>query len=81
MVDRITKYTDRLPADERRSVEDAMARIKRGDLAGLDVQKLKGHRDIYRARKGKTRLLFQERNGQYILLDVGRRSEKTYRGY
>lgn len=58
-----------------------MIRLLSRDLLGLNITKLKGHKNIYRLRHGKLRVIFQMHGDVLLILQVGLRSEKTYRDF
>ncbi len=47
----------------------------------FDLKKLKGHKDIYRVRKGNIRIIFIDLKDDINILSIGRKNEKTYRDY
>lgn len=82
MVDKIKKALNKLSAEQRKEINDLLARIKNGQLENLDLKKLKGWDDIYRVRKGQTRVIYQiDKDGDIILLEIGRRNDNTYRNF
>lgn len=57
-------------------------KIKRGSLSGFDLKKLKNCDDIFRIRRGKLRIIFKKQgDGQYFILTIERRSDKTDNDY
>lgn len=52
-----------------------------GKTKGLDIKKLTGYKDIYRVRFGKIRVIFRRHDSDINILEISRRSEKTYRDY
>lgn len=80
-MDKIEKFLRKLHPRERDILDRILAKLKKGNFAGIDVIKLKGYDEIFRARLGSVRIIFRYRNGQFNLLFVGRRSEKTYRNF
>jgi len=80
-MDKIKKALRKLNAKEKKSAKDILARLERNNFSGLDIQKLKGRKDIFRVRKGKLRIIYRKaKNQQIFILALERRSEKTYRG-
>ena len=78
-MDKITKALLKLSDKEREAIVDLLKKIKKHDLAGIDLKKLKGFDDIFRARKGKVRIIFQQDdNGNVFLLKIERRNDNTY---
>ncbi len=45
----------------------------------LDIKKLKGHRNVYRVRKGNLRIIFIDIIDDIEILSIARRNEKTYK--
>jgi mRNA-degrading endonuclease RelE of RelBE toxin-antitoxin system len=82
MVDKIEKALRKLSGKERRAVANLIKRIASGDVAGLDIKKLKGSKTIYRARKGDIRIMYNMKSKENInILAIERRSDTTYRNY
>ena len=80
-MDKIHKALNKLSAKEQKLVKDVLQRLYRNDLAGMNVQKLQGHSDIFRIRKGDLRIIYRRTEKDVFLLAIERRSEKTYRNY
>ena len=81
MVDKIQKFINRLSYREKELINHLLVEIKNNRLVGLDIKKLKGRDDIYRARKGRVRIIYRLQNGEADVLAVERRSETTYRNF
>lgn len=81
MVDRISKTLSKLSDKDRTAVVRAMRRIERGDISSMDIKKLRGGSHLYRARKGKLRIIYEVIGKEYKLLDVNLRSDTTYKRY
>ena len=58
-MDGIAKALQKLSPKERRWVKEILERLQKGNLAGLDVKKLKGRDDIFRIRKGDNRIIYR----------------------
>lgn len=80
-MDKITKALRRLTPKEQRIVKQILERIEFGETFGMNLQKLKGHENIFRVRKGDIRILFMKMNSATTILAIERRSEKTYRDF
>ncbi|KKU07324.1 MAG: hypothetical protein UX10_C0012G0006 [Candidatus Magasanikbacteria bacterium GW2011_GWA2_45_39] len=78
MTDKIQKSLDVLSEKEKEAVKNLLIKIKTGRLLGVDLKKLKGREDIYRARKGKIRIIYRTSAKGIYLLAIERRSENTY---
>ncbi|MFA6995128.1 MAG: hypothetical protein WC249_01830 [Patescibacteria group bacterium] len=81
-MDKIAKALKSLSVKERKIIKGILLKIKNGSLSGLDLKKLKNCDDIFRVRRGKLRIIFKKQNnGQYFILTIERRSDKTYNNY
>lgn len=78
---KLEKFLKRLSSKERETAELLIMRILERDFKDLDIKKLKGHRDIYRVRKGGLRIIFLDDSLETKLLAIERRNEGTYRDY
>ena len=66
---------------EKNDVIDLLEKITSGTLVGLNIKKLKGYKDIYRVRSGSIRIIFRHTATETKILEISRRSEKTYREF
>jgi mRNA-degrading endonuclease RelE of RelBE toxin-antitoxin system len=80
-VDKISKALKKLTPHERERVQDIIEKLEHGEVYGLEIKKLEGRSDIFRARKGNIRLIFQKKKGAVSILTIERRSENTYRKF
>ncbi|MFH1584507.1 MAG: hypothetical protein ABIB12_00035 [Patescibacteria group bacterium] len=78
-MDKISKALKRLSPKERRQTKELLFKVKSGNLAGLDLKKLKDREDIFRVRKGDLRIIFRQKSKSITILALERRSENTYR--
>jgi len=81
MTDKIAKELAKLSKKEHDMVKAILLQPQAGDTSGLQITKLKGHQDIYRVRKGRLRIIYQQRESGTRILVIERRSEKTYRDF
>lgn len=78
-MDRIAKFLNKLSQKERSVVKDILEKIKKGDIANLDVKKLKGADSRFRIRKGEIRIIYRiNENGETVLLNIERKNDNTY---
>lgn len=77
-MDKNQKYLKRLTSKELLALESALLKIKNKDTSTLDIKKLSGHNDIFRVRIGDVRIIFLANRSGTEILEIGRRSEKTY---
>lgn len=80
MTDKIKKFLKKLSQKELKLLEEIILQIENNDTAGLDVKKLKGSKNIFRARKGYIRIIYSK-SSKTRILQVSRRNEKTYSDY
>ena len=81
-MDAIAKTLAKLVPKERQALKAIHTQLLRNDLTSLEVQKLQGHTNLYRVRKGNYRIIFQKLPDNTIsILTLERRSDTTYRGY
>ncbi len=79
-MDKIEKLLERLTAKEKTILKELLLLISSGKVENLDIKKLKGNKNIYRARKGDFRVIFIKNSPSKIsILALERRSEKTYK--
>lgn len=81
MTDNIDKNLAKFSKKELLAVGALLKKINKGQLTGLNLVKLKGYSDIFRVRKGKLRIIFQQKKDGVMILTIERRSEKTYRDF
>lgn len=77
-MDRIGKALAKLTPKERTWVEQILQRLTVGDTRGLNIKKLKGREDIFRARKGNVRIIYRAVGNWIFILAIERRNEGTY---
>ncbi len=80
-MDKIQKALNRLSDKEKIIVTGILQRLESNQIAGLDLQKLKGNKDIFRVRKGDLRIIYRKVKNRIFVLAIERRSEKTYTDY
>jgi len=78
-MNKIQKYLKKLPTRELTGVLEVIDQIIAGHISGLDIKKLRGFENRFRARKGKTRIIFHfDVNGTPVIDEVVRRDDNTY---
>ena len=58
-MDRIAKELGKLTEKERGKLKVILNKIQQGKFLGLDLKKLRGREDVFRARKGSMRIIFR----------------------
>ena len=77
----IEKALAKIPKEYKATFDALMLRLLGRDFLGLNIAKLKGQKDVYRLRRGKLRIIFRMSKEQILVLQVGLKSEKTYREF
>ncbi len=80
MTDKISKELAKL-SKERELVKAILLQLKQKDITSLQITKLKGHQDIFRVRKGRLRVIYQQLGDTVSILVIERGSEKTYKDF
>ena len=77
----LKKLLSKFNNKERGGIEAFIGKLISLNWHTLDIKKLKGHQSIFRARKGKIRIIFIKEKNQIFILSIDRRSEKTYKNF
>ena len=80
-MDKISKALKKLSPKEKRQVKKLLLLIQDTSFESLNLKKLKGHKDIFRVRKGDIRIIFRLKKEGVFILALEHRSEKTYKGF
>jgi len=78
-MDKIEKELRKFSLRERRWIKEILSKLEMGDTKGVDIKKLRGQANIFRARKSGLRIIYQNKNGRIFILAIERRRESTYR--
>ena len=78
-MDKVSKFLQEVSLSERKRIDIAISKIITRDLKDLDVKKLQGTKDLYRARVGPFRIIFTHIPGDATIISVDRRDENTYK--
>ncbi|MFA5173136.1 MAG: hypothetical protein WC435_01910 [Candidatus Paceibacterota bacterium] len=78
-MDKIEKELSKLSLKEKENLKSILVKIKSGNLAGLDVKKLKGSNNFFRVRKGNMRIIYLKNDKEIILLKLEKRNDHTYK--
>ena len=80
-MDKTQKFLKKLSRTEQKEMIDVLELIFSNKTKDLDIKKLTGYKDIYRVRSGKIRVIFRRQDPDINILEISRRSDKTYRDY
>ncbi len=79
MSDKAKKFLAKLSTKELARVRAILSKIANDDRAGLDVKSLKGRPGYIRIRVDRVRIICLKVGGEYEVLHITNRNEKTYR--
>jgi mRNA-degrading endonuclease RelE of RelBE toxin-antitoxin system len=65
------KFLNKLPKDLRLRIIHAVDKIAANKTTDLDIKLLSAPHTLYRCRVGKVRILFQNRDNENYILDIG----------
>lgn len=81
-MDKIEKSLEKLTKKERQIVKEILTRLIKNDIIGINLEKMKGEKDIFRIRKSRIRIIYRvDINNQIFILKIDRRNEKTYKKF
>jgi mRNA-degrading endonuclease RelE of RelBE toxin-antitoxin system len=81
-MDKVNKALGKLSDKDRENILAAFRLVVLGQLEGLNIKKLKGHKDLYRLRVGNNRLVYRHIPGQKPgIIFIGKRDDQIYRDY
>lgn len=80
-MDKIQKALNKLSEKERELIKLILTKLNSGNFQGLGIVRLKGHKDIFRVRSRRLRIIFRLQDKTISVLAIERRSEKTYRNF
>jgi mRNA-degrading endonuclease RelE of RelBE toxin-antitoxin system len=81
MADPITKAFQKLSPKQQIVFKSLFLDIKNRAIDTYDVKQLKGHKNIFRIRKGEHRIIFLMDKESVNILSLEKRSEKTYKDF
>lgn len=80
-MDKLEKFLKRLSAKDAVRVRDTIAMLYNASDSHLDIKKLSGFDELYRVRIQDVRIIFRKTPDEVTILEVNRRSEKTYKKF
>ncbi len=75
----LKKLLARFNKEERENIEFLIEKIISLNWQSIDVKKLKGYQNIFRARQGKIRIIFAKDKKEISIITIERRRESTYK--
>ena len=80
-MDDISKFLNKLGTEKALKINEVLKNIAFGKTDNMDVKKLKGFLNRYRARVGRIRIIYEIEQGKTRIIDVTFRSDNTYKGF
>lgn len=81
MADKLVKFLAKLSPADRARILEVMRQIRLGCVADLDVKSMKGHKNLFRVRVGRFRVIYREESGRFTVIHAGKRDDQTYRDF
>ena len=75
----LKKLLSRFNKKEREIIGFLIEKVVSLNWHDLDIKKLRGHQNIFRARKGKIRIIFVKDKKKIFIITIERRREDTYK--
>ena len=72
-MDKLEKSLNKLSAKEKAIIKSILLKLHTGEMQGMNMQKLQGHKDIFRIRKGNIRIIYQQKNEDTSILAIEKR--------
>lgn len=79
MVDQLTKFLRKQNKKIAQLVLDLIENIRKGNLEGCDIKQLTGKNHLFRLRKGRIRIIFENQDGRIMIKKVTHRDDQTYK--
>jgi len=77
-MDKAKKFLRKLSLAKQDQIVETVSKIVAGKTQGLDIKKLKGHKNLFRVRVGDIRIVFSEDKGIIQILFIGERGDSKY---
>lgn len=78
-MDKIEKLFRKISPKDRQQIRAVIFLIEKAETTLLNIKKLGGSQNQYRARVGKYRIIFKREGRRNIIIEVSLRNEKTYK--
>lgn len=75
----VKKLLSKFSKEEQKIIQSLIEVIVSLNWNRLDIKKLKGYQNIFRARKGNLRIIFSKEKKDIFILAIERRNESTYK--
>jgi mRNA-degrading endonuclease RelE of RelBE toxin-antitoxin system len=80
-MDKNQKFVKKLSGTKQDKIIIAIENIQAGKTSSLEVKKLVGHQDLFRAQIGSIQIIFISNRHENTILEISRRSDTTCNDY
>lgn len=80
-MDKIDKLLSKIPRKDALKIALVLEKIVKNKLVDLNIMKLKGSENIFRARAGKYRIIYKKTLDKIRVLEISKRNDNTYKNY
>mgnify|MGYP000045938283 CR=1 FL=1 len=80
-MNKIEKFLKKLSHKNRQEIRDILNKVLLEELQGLDIKKLKGHKNLFRVRVGGTRIIFSQEDRSLNVVFIGKRGDSKYKKF
>lgn len=81
MADKLQKFLSKLNYKDLLLAQELIAKILMRDFSNLDMKPLKRHKDFFRVRKGRLRLIFYMKSNTVTIYHLSNRDEQTCKDF
>lgn len=81
MTDKIAKFLQKLHTKDLKIIKEVILLLIKNQIDNLNIKKLKGSTNIYRARKGNIRIIFSKEKDVVKIMQISKRDDQTYSKY
>ena len=81
MADAIKKFLTQVTAKEAVLLLVIAEQIREGKIQNLEAKKLIRTKNVFRVKRGMFRIIYKQTKTGCVVIDITRRSEKTYRDF
>ncbi len=79
MTDKITKVLRKTSLSNRKRLLEIFEKVAAGKVEGCDIRQISGSEDLYRIRSGEFRIILRKSKNGFVVVDVRKRDDQTYK--
>ncbi len=81
MADKLQKFLSKLNPKDLPIAQAMITQVLLRNFDNLDMKPLKGHKDFFRVRSGRLRLIFYMKSSEVTIYQLSNRDEQTYKDF